>query len=366
MFRFLKKDKLRDQAREMLRHARHFRHMREDVLSAAQLAELNRHVRSVEEALQSGATLAASYAGLHAWLDRHIPRRPFPGLRENLEILVVAVGVAMACRTYFIQPFKIPTGSMQPTLFGIQHEPCAGATLLDHLPFKLVKWAVTGEWYQEIRTRAAGYVGDRVGYEDAANGKVTFFIGTQAYRVPIQSAPSLRPGEYLPKGTVLWRGVHVAGDHVFVDRIRWNLWKPRRGQIMVFNTDGIPTLPAQTHYIKRMTGLPGEVISINPPDLIVNGQPMRTPEPIARIERREPGYAGYKLVESATDGQPGTWALRSTSDKIQLSETQYFALGDNTQNSRDGRYWGAVPRQNLVGPAVFVYWPFSRRWGLAH
>jgi signal peptidase I len=39
-------------------------------------------------------------------------------------------------------------------------------------------------------------------------------------------------------------------------------------------------------------------------------------------------------------------------------------MGDNTRNSRDGRYWGAVPQANLVGPAFMVYWPVSRRWGL--
>ena len=48
-----------------------------------------------------------------------------------------------------------------------------------------------------------------------------------------------------------------------------------------------------------------------------------------------------------------------------LKEREYFALGDNTRNSRDGRYWGPVPQKNLVGPALLVYWPLSKRWGLA-
>src|SRR5690349_89896 len=55
--------------------------------------------------------------------NKNLMAYPFPAWRENIEVLLVAIAVAMAIRTFFIQPFKIPTGSMQPTLFGVTSNP---------------------------------------------------------------------------------------------------------------------------------------------------------------------------------------------------------------------------------------------------
>ena len=162
---------------------------------------------------------------------------------------------------------------------------------------------------------------------------------------------------------MLWSGMRTAGDHLLVNKVAWNFKHPRRGDIIVFNTDRLPTLPPNTHYIKRLAALPGETLSINPPDLIINGQPVLEPPPIARIVHREPGYAGYQLVDSRALGSPYC-VLRTPNDQVTLAEGEYFALGDNTGNSRDSRYWGPVKQANLVGPALFVYWPL-KRLGLA-
>lgn len=366
MWGFGKNKRQMDQARELLRHARHFRHMREDVMAAPLMEQLRALERALEAQLGQGDVAARqrAYGALEAWLSEHTPSRSQPGLRENLEILIVAVGVAMACRTYFIQPFKIPTGSMQPTLHGILYESREPRGLLDHLPLNAVRWLVTGDWYMEVRTRESGYV-QGLQPDPQDSGRYLCRVGKRVYRVPLASGPRVSPGEFLPKGSLLWQGVQKAGDHVFVDRVRWNLSKPARGQIVVFGTDGIRSLPPKTHYIKRLVGLPGEAVSIQPPDLVVNGVPCREPESIARIARQDPGYAGYRLLDPRTDVDPSSWAMRSPEDVLNLGPDDFLAMGDNTQNSRDGRYWGAVPRRNLVGPAVFVYWPFTSRWGLA-
>ncbi len=363
---FWRKDNVHEHAREILRHVRHYRRMREDLMAATDLAALRMREAALAHALGEGPGDAITEAAeeVQTWLGRNAPRRRFPGLRENLEILAVAVGVAMACRTYFIQPFKIPTGSMQPTLHGIQYEARDGATLMDRFPFKIAKWLVLGEWYMDVKTSQAGYAIPTMDAADISSGHLSIIVGNKRYRIPAQAGPRIVPNEFLPKGSVLWRGVRVAGDHVFVDRVRWNLFPPRRGQITVFNTDNIPTLPDKTHYIKRMVGLPGERVSIIPPELLIDGVPVHEPEGIDRIQRRDTGFAGYQLVDIRTDGEPQAWAMRRTTDSITLGPDQFFALGDNTQNSRDGRYWGYVPRKNLVGPAAFVYWPFSRRWGV--
>ena len=55
--------------------------------------------------------------------------------------------------------------------------------------------------------------------------------------------------------------------------------------------------------------------------------------------------------------------LKNNTDVFTLDDDEYFMLGDNSENSQDSRFWGIVPRQNIVGRANLVYWPFSRRWG---
>lgn len=347
----------------MLRQAQHLRNMREDVMRPADLKKLAEAQGEVRAAL-SGHDLSAvetASNNLCACLNRLSPTRSYASFRENLEILVVAVAVAMAFRTYFIQPFKIPTGSMEPTLYGIHSAARLNPAVMDTMPLKLVKWLVVGEWYREITVGKPGQLEGPVaaGMDDPAI--CYYYVAGRRYSVPRDAMPNFRPGEYVKKGDVLCSVVVTTGDHVFVDKVSWNFRRPRRGEVMVFSTDNIHDLPPDTHYIKRMTGLPGETISVTPPNLLVNGKIIMEPRSIARIARMEPPYQGYQTIGQSMPGY-----LRTSSDKVALQNDQYFALGDNTTNSRDGRYWGAVPEKNLVGPAVFVYWPISRRWGVIH
>jgi len=290
--------------------------------------------------------------------------------------------VAMGFRTYFIQPFKIPTGSMEPTLFGIHSTTGAEPALSDKIPLKFVKWIVTGEWYKEIRITNFGQLSTPCQPARDDPSVYVFYIGNECYRVPgtaIPDDPSIcvvyvgdsvsykvpkdaalnfQPGENVHPGDLLWSGIVTAGDHVFVNKVKWNFQRPKRGQVMVFSTDGIVGLPPQTHYIKRLSGLPNERISINPPNLLVNSTNVTEPRAMRRISNMEPGYAGYSVT-----GQNSPAMLRQPSDSILLGDSQYLALGDNTMHSFDSRYWGAVPEENLVGPGMFTYWPFSKRWG---
>lgn len=357
---FLRRRQTKKMAREILRHAKHLRNMREDLMRPEQLEELDRAESDLRSVLGVGNTDAVQRASdaLYSCIGSLTPSRRFPGLRENFEIVVVAIAVAMGFRTYFLQPFKIPTGSMQPTLYGIHSETPIKASVLDRLPLKLAKWLVCGQWYKEIRVEIPGIVD---GPYDAGenNPAVCYYnVGGQRYALPRNARPNFLPGDYVRSGELLWSGITTAGDHVFVDKVVWNFRQPRRGEIMVFSTENIPTLPKGTHYIKRLVGMPGETLSINPPNLKVNGQILKAPESIARIARQEGNYPGYTLPTG-----PQALYLTSVLDKLTLGPDQYLALGDNTTNSKDGRYWGPVPRSNLVGPATLIYWPFSGRWG---
>jgi signal peptidase I len=296
---------------------------------------------------------------LYDCLTALTPRRPCPGLRENLEIVCVAVAVAMGFRTYFLQPFKIPTGSMQPTLYGIHTRYQENPGWSDRLPLKALKWIVTGRWYTEVRAKSSGHLSFDMTPKRKNDPYYKYFtIAGREHRVHRHARMNFGQQDYVRKGDLIWAGIVTSGDHVFVDKLRWNFHRPKRGDIIVFSTHNIPTLPEGTHYIKRLVGMPGERISIAPPNVLADGVPITRPDSIARIAGRAAGYPGYQLVDPRVPG-----LLKHPRDTIPLAANQYFALGDNTRNSRDGRYWGAVPKANLVGPAFLVYWPFSGRWG---
>lgn len=142
----------------------------------------------------------------------------------------------------------------------------------------------------------------------------------------------------------------VPKDHLFVERLSYRFGKPKRGDIVVFHTKGIKSLPPDTFYIKRVAGLPGERIRIEPPFLIVDDQKVNEPELFHTISSYSNGYHGFQLGG----------LLSQTTLEFPLGPNEYFVLGDNTQNSRDSRYWGPVPEKNIMGRATRIYWPFTR------
>ncbi len=365
---YFQKRKFIKHGNEWLHHARLCRHLREDIVAPQELEPLNNAEAELDAAVSQKdfAKIQTGCSDVQKAISVLMPPKTFAGFRENLEVFVVAIAVAMAFRAYCLQPFKIPTGSMQPTLYGIHYEPAREKRLFDTPPLHFAKWMLFGKTYVECTAQTAGVfrgpysrrrTGDGVGEE-------AYDIGGLVHAVPLGLPLTVKNGDDVVTGQIIAQGYRITGDHLFVNRIKWNFMKPTRGEVMVFRTDGIPIrgLTEQTHYIKRMCGLPNESISIHEPKLYVNGQPVTEPEAIRRIEEKSPGYAGYCLGEV----EQGALFIRSTNDVIKLGAKQYLALGDNTHNSLDGRYWGAVPAENLVGPAMIVYWPISRRWGWIH
>ncbi|MBL7115604.1 MAG: signal peptidase I [Kiritimatiellae bacterium] len=362
MIELLKKRRTRKAAKEMLRHAKHLRNMRGDLMSEEDVSRIETAEQAVRDALRLGVVDRTEEAtsALNAVLLQLTPPRRFGSFGENVEIIVVAVVVAMGFRAYFFQPFKIPTGSMEPTLFGIKSEANGHPTLLDGFPLKYAKWIVTGQMTHVIKAKSGGTLNDPYFYgrpplsHNPSRSRV--YVGAQKLSVPCMAQLNFKHGDYVPKGAVIWSGKVTAGDHVFVNKMTWNFRRPRRGEIMVFDTHGIQGIQQGTHYIKRMVGLPNDRVSVNPPYLMIGGEKVDKPEGIRRIAACEPGYYGYQTVQQGI--------LQTSRDYFQLSDDEYFAMGDNTGNSKDSRYWGAVPRDNLVGPACMIYWPISRRWGV--
>ena len=166
-------------------------------------------------------------------------------------------------------------------------------------------------------------------------------------------------GSTYRRGDIIARGAIDTGDQVFVDKFSYNFVKPHNGDVFVFRTDhifGIVVDPetGAPFFIKRLAGLPGDALRIDPPLLYINGK-LGSGLGFRRVMSAKLPYGGY------TQGHD---YMARPEDSYAVPEHRYFALGDNSRNSFDSRYWGPVPEENLVGRGLFVYWPFNRHWGI--
>ena len=371
MLEFIKKRKLRKQLKEYLHAARHARHMREDIADPRDLEALDRAEANVLEIHKTGeGNLEKAVEILDAATDRIYPSAHRRGVRENVEVVIVALGAAMAIRAFFFQPFKIPTGSMQPTLNGITMQAHAGSSILDRQPFRFVKWLATGATYQKVEALASGYL-DGV-YRHSGDKDVYFSLGgvqhtmsELMFRAWVEDRyvdrgwhRKLSERKYYRKGDIIWEGYKIAGDHILVNKMKYNFMSPERGDISVFDTRNINSKQVRpdTFYIKRMVGLPGERMQIRNGRIIADGNIVSEP-PIFETIANDPAYHG---------GHGNDGMLHDADAFIQLGDDEYLMCGDNTLTgmSLDGRFFGGVPRADFQGPATFVYWPFREHWGV--
>lgn len=350
---FFVRRRIQKQAKHLLKSARHVCNLREDVSAPADIRRLSELMLSLSAQLRSENWQAVEHISnqLAEAILKINPPRLHAVLRENIEVIIVALAVAMAFRTYFVQPFKIPTSSMYPTLAGIHYIEKERKAFSDYFPFNLIKWAVFGQTYIEVKAQSTGLA-------NISQTRSGFIINVGGIVHNIEPNMSLRVGQNdtVLRGQVLASGMKVAGDHIFVNKVKWNFMKPERGEIMVFKTDGIQQIRQNEHYVKRMVGLPEETVGITTPFLYINGKPVSGIGMMDKIQACSAGYNGYIQAGDFINGGR---------DVVKLGKDQYFACGDNQTNSLDSRFWGPVPRKNLVGPAFFVYWPVSANWGPA-
>ena len=189
-------------------------------------------------------------------------------VRESVEAIFIALVVALFIRTFVVQAFKIPSGSMENTL-----------AIGDHL---LVN---------------------------------KFIYGT---KVP------------------------------FTDKRIMEVRDPERGDIIVFR---YPRDPGKD-FIKRVIGTPGDRVEIRDKKVFINGIPYVT------------GHELYKDKEGLGEGQ----VPRDNFGPVTVPARSYFVMGDNRDESYDSRYWGFVPRDNILGEAFIKYWSWDGkddevRWG---
>lgn len=369
--------------------------------------------------------------------------KPYPNSvwRENVEVLLVAIAVAMGIRTFFLQPFKIPTGSMQPTLYGVNSLPDYTIAVRDAdyaeaygispdqqnvLQSEVKKlsqqqnnlviptgWQRIKDWFQGISyvhvvAQADGAIDPKsLGIPSKFlifNIKQTFSIGGVEHTIwfpPDLGESDLRHRAGLFVGKTYHKGDDVvkievtAGDHLFVDRLTYNFRQPKRGEIVVFETKGIPreqremwNIPPDEFYIKRLVGLSDETISLKQDHdasgvpqnqtpfgggatipvghLVVNGVPLSASTPhfenmytydvkpdTDTFPYQENHYVGHAMIQGLAPGK-----------EVHIAHGNSFMMGDNTMNSLDSRYWGDIPSDSIIGKSFFVYWPLTKRFGL--
>ena len=327
------------------------------------------------------------------------PPSPWDGWRENVEVFVVAAIMALAIRTFFLQPFKIPTGSMEPTLCGIEPKPAA--ELPPSLPYQVYDFLIHGRTYSRVVTQQGGKVVDLksgsmtiwfeytdVTLEDAQGRQETDRLWIrpsdveQKLGIYVNGAPDLidyhEHDEVYKPGDVLANYATQTGDQVLVDKVTYNFRPPKPGEVIIFKTSGIPGLanergPDQEgseDFIKRCIALAGDTVTVKPPFLYVNNQLAQGAPAFAKEFARTDHYPGYSLVGTSISSGVTQYTDKAfdpfdsqNSQTYYVPVNCYWAMGDNSPNSKDSRYWGGVPRQNLVGRGYFVFWPFTERWG---
>jgi len=359
--RYVKHSKL------LLRHAQKFLRYKADVLEESTREEIAAAMRRLQAALRQRdrKQIEGRAEALDNQLHRVQPITWESHWRENCEVVLVAIVVAVAIRSYFLQPFKIPTGSMQPTLNGIIGYPSDSPA--PNLLRRVFDFVVLGRNYIDVVSTADDEV------IQVTPKKYLFFftfsrVVLQHQQYTIYAPPeTLRSyfkvaiGQSYRRNQVIARGAVDTGDQVFVDKFSYNFIQPRRGDVFVFRTDNIPMIQGdpetgQPFYIKRLAGLSGDTLRIDPPRLFINEHPAEEFRyGFGRVIRAKYPYQGYYSGRENLSAPDRTFTVPAHS---------FFALGDNSYNSFDSRYWGPVPDENLVGRGLFVYWPFYPHCGI--
>lgn len=398
--------KWKKEAKLLHKGAKKFLHYKRDLLKPDRIDEIESRRTDLIEAIKTGdkAKVEEASKQLRATCEHALPHFPRQSAwEENVEVMFVALVVALGLRAYVIQPFRIPTGSMQPTLNGITIEndqgpdfkkPWLGKQAWDLVmrgrsyrnivaksDMYPVSQPIDASWFLFTRTKVKFSNGEVISFPAAAGETASIFEDRT------KVLPNGRhPTKTFQKGDPILRGWVDTGDLVLVDKVSYHFRKPKRGEVFVFDTRGIPTerrdpnqpkLGGQeggTHYIKRLCGVPGDTLEIRSPNLWVNGKIAREPG-IQKVIRSEGPYAGkhgerngYILADPLASGYALPLQRVGSSFRLRAEAApglrEYAALGDNTANSLDSRYWGSVKEFNLAGPALFSLWPFTTgHWG---
>lgn len=421
--------KMRQNAANWLELAEKVYHYRRDLLPAAELAELQAQSAGLQRLLKERADPMKLKLGIEA-LEETLRRTggthyPKSSITENVEFFLVAAIVILGFRTYFLQPFKIPTNSMWPSYYGMTPEafvhqedepgkimqvvrllafgakpvravanadgevmiPLVGDKERAYLPYTKVpgrNWLIFPAIKKEYKLVVGNstttvlvpeefdfewairdaYFPDAIRDHEPASVSLARILAAQ------KSDLRSKDGRlhFLPSGRIVAKNDRIlafdvmTGDQLFVDRMSYHFMRPEVGQGFVFRTGQIHSEymvdrngnQLEQYYIKRLVGVPGDTLEIKDYTLYRNGAPITGAAAFTKNATRSDHYVGYRNELGLAVGETMT-----------VPPDSYLALGDNSANSQDGRYWGYVPAKEAVGRPLFIYYPFTKRWGPA-
>ena len=416
--------KMRENAGNWLELADKVYHYRRDVLPAAQLAELQAETAGLKALVKEKAGAEKLKLGI-VRLEEILRRTggaiyPKSSLVENVEFFLVAAIVILGIRTYFLQPFKIPTNSMWPTYNGMTPEAFPRKDAEPGYLMNAVRFVAFGAQPKRVDAPAAGEVMIPVGaggprltipYREAPGRswlvfpttlkEYAIYVGGKpaTVRVPMDfdfewavrdcffpnATPSHEPGgvdlarvlarqpdapsldggriRLLRTGKTVREGERamafdiLTGDQLFVDRMSYHFVAPSVGSGFVFRTANIDG-------IARVYGdqyYIKRLVGVPGESLEIRDYGLFTN---GKPTEGSPVFAANAKREGNYVGYRYE-GLLSPGRQVKLGKDEYFTLGDNSANSADGRYWGTVPAKDVVGRPILVYYPFTKHWGVA-
>ena len=357
--------------RKYLDELRAIRHAEDDLLDADEKSDFEALISALAAAPRERAK-AETAAAREKFGALPLAAR-YSWLRNLLDLLVVVGAVAFGLRGLFIQPFRIPTSSMQPTLYGIHYRTADSFAV--NLPRPLMALVYSAR-RAKLEAPVSGEIDPDSLYGAGRILDVTRFqLGGVECELPgdprkVVEYSGIEAGRRYQAGETISDGWLSLGDHLFVERLSLYLREPKRGDITVFNTDGLMVDGRRLadssgfYYIKRLVGLPGDTLKLKDNQLYVRPAGESAFRPIQELDPR------FEKVYSLRGGYQGHLSGMGGSEinseaGYTVPKDCYFMLGDNSQFSLDSRFFGPVARRNLVGRAWLVFWPFSRRAGIA-
>jgi signal peptidase I len=238
------------------------------------------------------------------------------------------------------RPLVAPTGGVAPPAIA----PAEGPILAETSPIPVPQRRVVTSIGTDLISSLQSLMGTVV----IAIFVITFIV--QAFQIPSESMENtLLVGDYLLVNKLCYGG-NGLGDHLMPYQ------KISRGDIIVFH---YPVDPSQ-HFVKRVIGVPGDRLRMISKRVWINGKLLE--EPYVRFI--EPPNDAFRDNFPRTDIPAarlvGSWWLEMRKlvedGQLIIPEGHYFVMGDNRDDSEDSRYWGFVPRENIIGRPLVIYW----------